>query len=171
MVAGIQIKVGWSIWVGGFWSRMVSGPLALVKVGVSWRSWLVGVSWRGWVGRCSKSNGLTAARMRMVFFLVLFGIWFSLGMRVSTLQCPPARWCSRVSTSSCGVPCPCAPSQEGDIVDIDVEKHEMNVLISDAEWAARKAAFVPPPLKATSGTLYKYIKNVTSASEGCVTDA
>ena len=27
-----------------------------------------------------------------------------------------------------------------------------------------------PALKATKGTLYKYIKNVKSASEGCVTD-
>jgi hypothetical protein len=34
-----------------------------------------------------------------------------------------------------------------------------------------QAAWKAPPLKATSGTLYKYIKNVTSASEGCVTDA
>lgn len=27
-----------------------------------------------------------------------------------------------------------------------------------------------PPFKATRGTLYKYIKSVKSASEGCVTD-
>jgi dihydroxy-acid dehydratase len=27
-----------------------------------------------------------------------------------------------------------------------------------------------PPYKATRGTLYKYIKNVKPASEGCVTD-
>ena len=35
---------------------------------------------------------------------------------------------------------------------------------------ARKAAWQAPPLKATRGTLYKYIKNVKTASEGCVTD-
>lgn len=29
----------------------------------------------------------------------------------------------------------------------------------------------PQPLKATSGTLYKYIKTVSDASRGCVTDA
>jgi dihydroxy-acid dehydratase len=29
---------------------------------------------------------------------------------------------------------------------------------------------VAPPLKATNGTLYKYIKNVESASLGCITD-
>lgn len=33
-----------------------------------------------------------------------------------------------------------------------------------------QAAWKAPPLKATRGTLYKYIKNVSSASEGCVTD-
>jgi dihydroxy-acid dehydratase len=98
--------------------------------------------------------------------------------------------------------------QNGDIINIDVEKRVMDVDISDAEWARRRvgglevqwppppqwcpsarrmfamldacapgctwflqAAWKAPPLKATSGTLYKYIKNVTSASEGCVTDA
>ena len=43
--------------------------------------------------------------------------------------------------------------------------------ITDEELAARRAAWKAPPLKATSGTLYKYIKLVTGASEGCVTDA
>jgi dihydroxy-acid dehydratase len=43
--------------------------------------------------------------------------------------------------------------------------------ISDEEWKRRKAEFKPLPYKATSGTLYKFIKNVSSASEGCVTDA
>jgi dihydroxy-acid dehydratase len=43
--------------------------------------------------------------------------------------------------------------------------------VSEQELAARKAAWVAPPLKATSGTLYKYIKMTSSASEGCVTDA
>lgn len=62
-------------------------------------------------------------------------------------------------------------SQDGDTINIDAEKRVMDVEISEAEWAARKAAWVAPPLKATSGTLYKYIKNVVSASEGCVTDA
>ncbi len=42
--------------------------------------------------------------------------------------------------------------------------------LSDDELAARRKAWTPPPYKATRGTLYKYIKNVKSASEGCVTD-
>ena len=44
-------------------------------------------------------------------------------------------------------------------------------MISDEELAKRKAEWKAPPLKATAGTLYKYIKNVGTASEGCVTDA
>jgi len=35
---------------------------------------------------------------------------------------------------------------------------------------ARRADWTAPPLKFTRGRLYKYIKNVKSASEGCVTD-
>ena len=42
--------------------------------------------------------------------------------------------------------------------------------VNEAELARRKAGWNAPPYKATRGTLYKYIKNVKSASEGCVTD-
>lgn len=45
-----------------------------------------------------------------------------------------------------------------------------SVNISDEEMAQRAKDFVAPPLKATRGTLFKYIKNVASASKGCVTD-
>lgn len=61
--------------------------------------------------------------------------------------------------------------KDGDKIRIDAEKRVIEVTnVSDAEMAARKKAFVPPPLKATRGTLFKYIKNVSSASKGCVTD-
>ncbi|KAL4419276.1 hypothetical protein ABPG77_008326 [Micractinium sp. CCAP 211/92] len=61
--------------------------------------------------------------------------------------------------------------QNGDIIRIDAENRSMDVLnVDDAEWERRRAAWTPPPLKATSGTLYKYIKNVAPASVGCVTD-
>jgi dihydroxy-acid dehydratase len=60
--------------------------------------------------------------------------------------------------------------QTGDVITIDAEQNEISVDLSDDEMAARKAAWVAPPFKATRGTLYKYIKNVKSASEGCVTD-
>ena len=47
----------------------------------------------------------------------------------------------------------------------------MNIVgVSEEGMAKRKAAWKAPPLKASQGTLYKYIKSVSSASEGCVTD-
>ena len=60
--------------------------------------------------------------------------------------------------------------KDGDQITVDAEKNENNVDLSAAELASRKAAFVPLPLKATRGTLAKYIRCVKSASEGCVTD-
>lgn len=60
--------------------------------------------------------------------------------------------------------------QDGDIVTIDAETNALDVDVSEEELAERKANWQAPPLKATRGTLYKYIKNVKTASEGCVTD-
>jgi dihydroxy-acid dehydratase len=60
--------------------------------------------------------------------------------------------------------------QNGDMITIDAKQNLIQVDVSGAEIAKRKAAYTPPPLKATRGTLYKYIKNVRPASEGCVTD-
>jgi dihydroxy-acid dehydratase len=60
--------------------------------------------------------------------------------------------------------------KDGDKITVDAEKNEINVDLSVAELAARKAAFQAPPFKATRGTLAKYIRLVKSASEGCVTD-
>lgn len=65
---------------------------------------------------------------------------------------------------------PIALVQDGDLVTLDANKNLLNVELSDSELAKRRADWVAPPLKATRGTLYKYIKNVKSASEGCVTD-
>jgi hypothetical protein len=38
------------------------------------------------------------------------------------------------------------------------------------EWEKRRKEWSPPPLRASQGTLFKYIQNVATASEGCVTD-
>ena len=60
---------------------------------------------------------------------------------------------------------------DGDIIRIDAEKHSIDAIsVDDAEWQRRKDGWKAPPLKFTSGVLYKYIKNVSSASLGCVTD-
>ncbi|MGN6625126.1 MAG: dihydroxy-acid dehydratase [Tepidisphaeraceae bacterium] len=60
--------------------------------------------------------------------------------------------------------------KNGDKVRIDAEKNTIDVLVSDAELAERRKGWKKPAYKASRGTLYKYIKNVKSASEGCVTD-
>ena len=65
---------------------------------------------------------------------------------------------------------PLALIQNGDQITIDAESNRLDVKLSDEELAQRKASWQAPPLKATKGALYKYIKNVKSASEGCVTD-
>jgi dihydroxy-acid dehydratase len=65
---------------------------------------------------------------------------------------------------------PIALVRDGEQVTIDAEKNRIDVDLSDAELTRRRAEWKAPPYKFTRGTLYKYIKNVKSASEGCVTD-
>jgi dihydroxy-acid dehydratase len=65
---------------------------------------------------------------------------------------------------------PLALIRDGDVITIDADKKELSVAVSAAEMAQRRAAWTMPPYKATRGTLYKYIKTVKNASEGCVTD-
>jgi len=61
--------------------------------------------------------------------------------------------------------------RNGDVITIDADKNTIDVDLTDAEIAERFAGWKAPPYKATQGTLYKYIKTVSTASEGCVTDA
>ena len=65
---------------------------------------------------------------------------------------------------------PIALVQNGDRVTLDALKNTIDVDIPNAEWNRRRAAWKAPAFKSTRGTLYKYIKSVKSASEGCVTD-
>ncbi|MDH3623106.1 MAG: dihydroxy-acid dehydratase [Myxococcales bacterium] len=65
---------------------------------------------------------------------------------------------------------PIALLKDGDLITIDAEARTIDVDISSQEMKRRRAEWKAPPLKAQRGTLYKYIKNVKSASEGCVTD-
>ena len=60
--------------------------------------------------------------------------------------------------------------ENGDIILIDAENRILEVKISEEEISKRRAAWVKPAPRATSGVLYKYMKLVSSASEGCVTD-
>ncbi len=65
---------------------------------------------------------------------------------------------------------PIALVRDGDIVTIDAERRVIDMAVSEEEFAVRRAIWSAPPLKVTRGTLYKYVKLVKSASEGCVTD-
>ena len=65
---------------------------------------------------------------------------------------------------------PIALIKTGDVITVDAKNNLINVDISDEEMEKRRTAWKMPPYKATRGTLYKYIKTVKSASEGCVTD-
>ncbi|RDY61423.1 dihydroxy-acid dehydratase [Flagellimonas nanhaiensis] len=60
--------------------------------------------------------------------------------------------------------------EDGDVITIDAEKNSISVALSDEELEKRKENWVQPPLKVKKGSLYKYAKTVSSASEGCVTD-
>ena len=60
--------------------------------------------------------------------------------------------------------------RDGDVITIDDESHEITLEISDNELSARAEQWEAPPFKATSGTLWKYIRLVEDASNGCVTD-
>ncbi|HID54088.1 MAG TPA: dihydroxy-acid dehydratase [Anaerolineae bacterium] len=65
---------------------------------------------------------------------------------------------------------PIALVQTGDQITIDANNNTVDVHLSDEELTRRREAWTAPPYKYTRGTLYKYIKTVKSASEGCVTD-
>jgi dihydroxy-acid dehydratase len=65
---------------------------------------------------------------------------------------------------------PIALVKTGDKITIDAEQNLITLDVSDAEFDKRHKAWKAPAYKATRGTLYKYIKCVKSASEGCVTD-
>jgi dihydroxy-acid dehydratase len=60
--------------------------------------------------------------------------------------------------------------RDGDIICLDADANTIDVTLSDAELRERKANWTMPAYKTTRGTLHKYIKNVKTASEGCVTD-
>ncbi len=65
---------------------------------------------------------------------------------------------------------PIALVKNGDKITIDANTRQLTLHISDEEMATRKAAWIQPEPMFTKGMLGKYIRNVKSASEGCVTD-
>lgn len=67
---------------------------------------------------------------------------------------------------------PIALVQNGDVIRIDArsDKRSIDVLIEEKEWERRRKEWKAPAYRVKSGTLWKYIQNVASASDGCVTD-
>ena len=61
--------------------------------------------------------------------------------------------------------------KNGDLITIDAKKNTISVDLSDDELSARREKWIQPPLKFEQGILFKYIKNVSTASMGCVTDS
>lgn len=65
---------------------------------------------------------------------------------------------------------PIALLQDGDKITINSETNEIYVDLTDDELNERRKKWKMPAYKVTRGTLYKYIKNVSPANLGCVTD-
>ncbi len=61
---------------------------------------------------------------------------------------------------------PIAFIEEGDMITVDIEGGAIDLEISDDEMAARRNAWIEPPLKHDHGVLAKYSRLVSSADEG-----
>ena len=65
---------------------------------------------------------------------------------------------------------PIALVKDGDVITIDAVNNKIDVQLSNEELAERKKQWQQPELKVKFGVLYKYAKQVSSASKGCLTD-
>jgi dihydroxy-acid dehydratase len=66
---------------------------------------------------------------------------------------------------------PIALVQEGDEIVLDVDRRALDLVVDEAELARRKASWVKPPPRYTTGALEKYARTVGSSSRGAVTTA
>jgi len=60
--------------------------------------------------------------------------------------------------------------QEGDTITIDARTQQLELHVSDAELARRRAAWRPPPPRYVRGVLAKFARHASSASTGAVLD-
>ncbi|HEX5828182.1 MAG TPA: dihydroxy-acid dehydratase [Candidatus Limnocylindrales bacterium] len=65
---------------------------------------------------------------------------------------------------------PIALVEEGDMIVVDVDRHELNLEVDEATLAERRARWTPPAPRYTTGVLAKYAALVSSASEGAITN-
>ena len=62
---------------------------------------------------------------------------------------------------------PLALVQTGDIIAMDIEARTVDLKISDAEFAKRRAAWKAPAPKFTRGYGVLYLKHIQQADKGC----
>lgn len=60
--------------------------------------------------------------------------------------------------------------EDGDTITIDAKNNTINLQIDETVLESRRKAWKAPPYKVTKGALYRYLKTVSSASNGCTTD-
>jgi dihydroxy-acid dehydratase len=65
---------------------------------------------------------------------------------------------------------PIALVKEGDSITIDAHKRLIQLNVPEEELARRRAQWKPPPPRYTRGVMAKYVKLVSTASKGAVTD-
>ena len=61
--------------------------------------------------------------------------------------------------------------EEGDIIDIDIMKNQINMRVSDEELEKRRAAWAPKEPRIKTGYLARYASLVTSGNRGAVLEA
>ncbi|RNE59297.1 dihydroxy-acid dehydratase [Cryobacterium tepidiphilum] len=64
---------------------------------------------------------------------------------------------------------PIAFVRDGDLIRVDIAARSLDLLVDDAELAARREGWAPLPPRYTRGVLAKYAKLVRSAAHGAVT--
>ena len=62
---------------------------------------------------------------------------------------------------------PLALVRDGDLIELDVPGRKLELKISGAEMATRRAAWTPPPAHYTRGFGVLYLKHIKQANEGC----
>ncbi len=63
---------------------------------------------------------------------------------------------------------PIALVEEGDLIQINIPENKLDFVITDEEFAKRKAAWKPRKPQVTTGYLARYAKMVTSADQGAI---
>jgi dihydroxyacid dehydratase/phosphogluconate dehydratase len=62
---------------------------------------------------------------------------------------------------------PLALVKTGDLIELDVEKRELNLMVDAAELARRKSAWRPPERKFARGYGALFSRHIRQANEGC----